>query len=297
MDLNFKEENELLFPEYANITEADLEQMRSELRELTEADNKLTIFQRIGFVLDQFAKLLKGSYSFRFKEMNLLNKDLNDMYNKVIDVMENNKEARYKLKEETWKLFPVYLAALIDSKHPDNSYRLMFSQQCYDPEAIQSFTNSVIARANRERDDRAKESCFMEGLVYFQRVIDDYSTWMDRYIPAVLKYEYRNVNIDKALDISKKNMEVFYAAYIYGSKNAIQTDLIYIQCMKKMYESMKLDYASDGKAMKFVNDVFGYVLNVMVKGINYDNEIFGVSQNCFRGYYNSISEMYEHITA
>ena len=60
---------------------------------------------------------------------------------------------------------------------------------------------------------------------------------------------------------------------------------------------MKLDHASDGKAMKFVNDVFGYVLNVMVKGINYDNEIFGVSQNCFRGYYNSISEMYEHITA
>ncbi len=77
MGLNLNLEREVSFPEYYNITEADLKQIKDELIQLTEADNKLTIFQRIGFVLDQFTKLLKGTYEFRFKEFNFLNKELN----------------------------------------------------------------------------------------------------------------------------------------------------------------------------------------------------------------------------
>lgn len=295
MDLKFELEQEVSFPEYDNITLEEIAQIRDELNQLTEADNKLTIFQRIGFILDQFTKLLKGSYNFRFKEMNRLNEELNTMYNKVVDVMENNKEARYKLKDETWAKVLIYIATLIDSKNPNKGYRLIFANQCYDPESIKKYVNNVITSYTRYNDTKQRDKALEENLIYFKHCIDDYSAWLDRYIPAISRYEYRNVNIEDALDVYKRNMEAFYAGYIYGTMRMIQTDIIYIQCMKKMYESMKLDLTNDAKIIQFVNDVFGYILTVMSKGIEYDNKIFEVSQTCFKGYYNNISEIYEHI--
>ena len=295
MDLKFELEQEVSFPEYDNITLDEIAQIRDELNQLTEADNKLTIFQRIGFILDQFTKLLKGSYNFRFKEMNRLNEELNTMYNKVVDVMENNKEARYKLKDEIWSKVLIYVATLIDSKNPNKGYRLIFANQCYDPESIKKYVNNVITSCTRYNDTKQRDKALEENLIYFKHCIDDYSAWLDRYIPAISRYEYRNVNIEDALDVYKRNMEAFYAGYIYGTMRMIQTDIIYIQCMKKMYESMKLDLANDAKIIQFVNDIFGYILTVMSKGIEYDNKIFEVSQTCFKGYYNNISEIYEHI--
>lgn len=297
MDLKFELEQEVSFPEYDNITLEEIAQIRDELNQLTEADNKLTIFQRIGFILDQFTKLLKGSYNFRFKEMNRLNEELNTMYNKVVDVMENNKEARYKLKDETWAKVLIYIATLIDSKNPNKGYRLVFANQCYDPEAIKKYVNNVITSCTRYNDTKQRDKALEENLIYFKHCIDDYSAWLDRYIPAISRYEYRNVNIEDALDVYKRNMEAFYAGYIYGTMRMIQTDIIYIQCMKKMYESMKLDLANDAKIIQFVNDVFGYILTVMTKGIEYDNKIFEVSQTCFKAYYNNISEIYDHIVS
>lgn len=295
MDLKFELEQEVSFPEYDNITLEEIAQIRDELNQLTEADNKLTIFQRIGFILDQFTKLLKGSYNFRFKEMNRLNEELNTMYNKVVDVMENNKEARYKLKDETWAKVLIYVATLIDSKNPNKGYRLIFANQCYDPESIKKYVNNVITSCTRYNDTKQRDEALAANLAYFKHCIDEYAAWLDRYIPAISRYEYRNVNIEEALDVYKNNMEAFYAGYIYGTMRMIQTDIIYIQCMKKMYESMKLDLANDAKIIQFVNDVFGYILTVMTNGIEYDNKIFEVSQTCFKAYYNNISEIYEHI--
>jgi len=297
MDLKFELEQEVSFPEYDNITLDDIAQIRDELNQLTEADNKLTIFQRIGFILDQFTKLLKGSYNFRFKEMNRLNEELNTMYNKVVDVMENNKEARYKLKDETWAKVLIYIATLIDSKNPNKGYRLIFANQCYDPESIKKYVNNVITSCTRYNDTKQRDEALAANLAYFKHCIDEYAAWLDRYIPAISRYEYRNVNIEEALDVYKNNMEAFYAGYIYGTMRMIQTDIIYIQCMKKMYESMKLDLANDAKIIQFVNDVFGYILTVMSKGIEYDNKIFEVSQTCFKAYYNNISEIYDHIVS
>lgn len=297
MDLKFELEQEVSFPEYDNITLEEIAQIRDELNQLTEADNKLTIFQRIGFILDQFTKLLKGSYNFRFKEMNRLNEELNTMYNKVVDVMENNKEARYKLKDETWAKVLIYIATLIDSKNPNKGYRLIFANQCYDPESIKKYVNNVITSCTRYNDTKQRDEALAANLAYFKHCIDEYAAWLDRYIPAISRYEYRNVNIEEALDVYKNNMEAFYAGYIYGTMRMIQTDIIYIQCMKKMYESMKLDLANDAKIIQFVNDVFGYILTVMTKGIEYDNKIFEVSQTCFKAYYNNISEIYDHIVS
>ena len=297
MDLKFELEQEVSFPEYDNITLEEIAQIRDELNQLTEADNKLTIFQRIGFILDQFTKLLKGSYNFRFKEMNRLNEELNTMYNKVVDVMENNKEARYKLKDETWAKVLIYIATLIDSKNPNKGYRLIFANQCYDPESIKKYVNNVITSCTRYNDTKQRDDALAANLAYFKHCIDEYAAWLDRYIPAISRYEYRNVNIEEALDVYKNNMEAFYAGYIYGTMRMIQTDIIYIQCMKKMYESMKLDLANDAKIIQFVNDVFGYILTVMTKGIEYDNKIFEVSQTCFKAYYNNISEIYDHIVS
>ena len=296
MGLNLNLEREVSFPEYYNITEAELKQIKDELIQLTEADNKLTIFQRIGFVLDQFTKLLKGTYEFRFKEFNFLNKELNSMYNKIIDVMENNKEARYKLKSDNWARFNVYVVALLDTQS-DGEYSLSFSNQYYDPEAIKKYANAVIKIANSVPED-SQETILRANLEHFKKSIDQYASWMDRYVPGVIRYEYRNVNIEKAIDISKNNMEIFYASYIYASKNVIQQDLIYIQLMKKMYEAVKLNTVTDNpKIIQFINDVFGYILQVMVKGIEHDSRVFDMSQKCFKGYYNNISEMYEYITA
>ena len=105
------------------------------------------------------------------------------------------------------------------------------------------------------------------------------------------------MDIERAIDVSKRNLEIFYAAYVYGSKNNLQTDLIYIQLMKKMYESMKANTITDNpKIIQFINDVFGYILQAMGKGIEHDNRIFEMSQKCFKGYYINISEIYEYIT-
>lgn len=295
MNLNLKTERDLSFPEYSNITEAELKQIKNDLIQLTETDNKLTIFQRIGFILDQFTKLLKGSYEFRFKEFNYLNKELNTMYNKVVDVIEHNKEARYKMKNDKVNM-NIYIAVLCDTMS-DDDYELSFATQWYDPIAIKKYANSVITIANRYPNPKDQEAILTSNLKNFKSSIDKYSAWMDRYVPGVVKYEYTNVDIERAIDISKRNLEIFYAAYVYGSKNNLQTDLIYIQLMKKMYESMKTNTITDNpKIIQFINDIFGYILQAMDKGIEHDNRIFEMSQKCFKGYYINISEIYEYIT-
>lgn len=292
-----------LFPEYDNITEDNLSEKWSNLIKLSEADNKLDIYNRISPILENLSDYMKANYQLKFKGFNFLNKELNDIYAKLTDLLENNKDAMNKAASKTLDSFKIVNPIIVKKSDilDTTAYKITFASQYFNPQAIKSYIINITNAINGAVGDISADdidNILKSTLTKFKNDIDKYSKWLDFYEPAAGEYDYKNIKVSSAVEASKEVIDSLYASYIYQSSKVMAIDLQYIQMMKKMYNVIK-DKFEDTKIAhltQFINDVFGYVLEKMVKGIEFDNRIFEICQKCYKAQYNEIVRIYNTIT-
>ena len=85
------------YQEFASVTNDDVYSIKESLLD-TFKDTSKPLSNRISFAIDAIKKFTRAQGAMKYREMNLLSKDLNDMYNKIVALSDTNDKYAFKFR-------------------------------------------------------------------------------------------------------------------------------------------------------------------------------------------------------
>lgn len=280
------------YQEFASVTNDDVYSIKESLLD-TFKDTSKPLSNRISFAIDAIKKFTRAQGAMKYREMNLLSKDLNDMYNKIVALSDTNDKYAFKFRNLIIPRYIDYVPTLY-SKETKKSYQPRYSQVYYDPTSIKQLIEYVIEKYRNAGEDIITMN---DEKYKIQKELSSYLGWIKTVVPCMYANTYKNLKLSTCLTHAKGEFDKAYVSYLYASNMMLSYNLLYLQLMEKMYDTYKVKIREykDPDVVMFVEETFDKIISYMIEGNRLDSEVFAMYTDCFKGVYNQLSSIYDII--
>lgn len=291
-----------------SITEEELSKLESDIHDALNSDslgNKYMSLKEddtlvalgmagilsVGLIIKAIIKWIKGKYTLRYKKITDQSKEVNDMYQKIMDILKYDKMARFKHRNDTIDCTLKHLA-MIDNE-TKKKYQILLDNLAYDSEWYTNKIESTIEYIKNNND------------MTFDQIIDDLindinNGFMENHgfvvtcTPIATIEFVKNARLESAIGYFKDIFETQYAN-LYVINDTMSKQLTYMQVLQTAYDNMIKRYGSNKDHKKSIDKLFKLLLKNSQLSIDFNNKVLTCISALYENAYNELTRIYNII--
>lgn len=255
---------------------------------------KVKISALIHQIIRFLSKMITNQYRLRVPKILNQSKKVNDLYDKVNDLLMHDKLARAKHsldKVDATGKYPV----LVDTKEK-NVYYQPICQMGIDIMAFQKYVDRVCSRAISDRSTSLKTETNLV-ITTINKNIEEKFPYIynkDRYKTYVKSEDYSDVTFGIALNTYKQCIEKTYQL-LNRLLTIFSTQLQYLQICELAYKRLTTSYGENKACKDFIDSVFREVLKFQSQAADFNNCTLKIIDELYVFYVDEMDQLYAKI--
>ena len=291
-----------------SITEEELSKIESDIHEALNSDqigNKYMTLKEdddmtslaamgiisVAIIIRHIIKWIRGKYTLKYKKIVDQSKEVNDMYQKIMDIVKHDKMARFKHRNDRIDCVQKNIA-MVDNE-TKKKYYATIDELAYDSEWYRNKIESTMEYLKNNKDMTFEQ--IMEDLINdVTNGFEENHGYIKTCTPiATIEYA-QNVKLEAALMYFKDMFEVQYQN-IYLINYVMSRQLTCMQLLHTVYDNMIKRYGSDKNNKKYIDKLFKLLLNNSQLSMDFNNKVLTCISAVYENAYTELSKIYDRL--
>ena len=282
--------NEALIDE--SITKEELAALDEAIHEAMDKDEfKYSYNKSFKSAADDTIRWLKGKYTAKFQKIVSQSKEVNDMYQKVMDLLKNDKFARFRHRNDA---VDIILKSIVLRHNKENkSYNPTISRLMYNANYIAQQVDQAMAQSKNDPSINPDEIIF--GLIAAVQEDFNKNEWYTvDTTPNVTVTFRQNIVLESAVKYFADVFENFYSL-IYAVNKTMEAQLLHIQIFKTQYDTMQKRYGTTPQLKKLLDTFYGLILKNSQISMDFNNKMLTCISAVYENAYKELVKIYDII--
>ena len=260
---------------------------------LNEEDLETLENSSIPSIIKGLTKYIKNNYSSLVKKIYDQAKDINDLYTKIEAIINNDKMARFKHRNDIIEKADLKSVYMVEKNNSSKMYYLKADFLAYDPDFFINQINDAMAYVDSQSKDKSKD---------LEKIKNDLNDKINKGFminhgfvvtcnPILKTNTYKNQKLDKVFKAYENSFGNFYQT-IYVFDKYVQNELQYMQYLQQAYNKMLYQYGKDKVGKKFVDDIFKNLLKNITASIDFNQKVMKLCIEVFKYYAEELQKIY-----
>lgn len=243
----------------------------------------------ISVIIASIIKWIKGKYTLRYKKIVSQSKEVNDMYQKVIDIIKHDKLARFKHRNDRIDCTVKHLA-MVD-KETNKKYQLYIDQLAYDSSQIEKMIDQAV-QLSKENPDITLEKSILVLIDEINKSFEENHGYVKTCIPVATIETVRNVRLEDAIKYFKDIFETQYGN-IYAINDIMSNQLTFMQVLQTSYNNVSKRYGDNKENKKIIDSLYKLLLKNSQLSMDYNNNVLTCISALYENAYNELKRIYD----
>lgn len=261
---------------------------------LKEEDLETLENSSIPSIIKGLTKYIKNNYSSLVKKIYDQAKDINDLYTKIEAIINNDKMARFKHRNDIIEKADLKSVYMVEKNNSSKMYYLKADFLAYDPDFFINQINDAMAYVDSQSKDKSKD---------LEKIKNDLNDKINKGFmenhgfvitcnPILKTDTYKNQKLGKVFKAYENSFGNFYQT-IYVFDKYVQNELQYMQYLQQAYNKMLSQYGKDKVDKKFVDDIFKNLLKNITASIDFNQRVMKLCTEVFKYYAEELQKIYD----
>ncbi len=237
----------------------------------------------------------KNKYRMQVNQFYGASKELNDIYTKVAYLLNHDKVARFKHRND-----PVDFttkSVVMKDKINGQLYNLQIAELFYSVEGIKDMITAALANigddCTKEQGEALRKSA--DNVVY--NTNGSFSSkygYVDQCDVFIREIQYHGIKLEESIKYFKSVVEVYYNN-IKVINDDVSDQLAYIKYIDNMYTMFINKYGKNPDCKYYIDTVFKCVIDNMTKAMEFNNSIVDNAIVCIKHASSELNKIYEFL--
>lgn len=235
----------------------------------------------------------KNKYRMQVNQFYGMSKELNDIYTKVTYLLQHDKVARFKHRNDPLSF--ATKSVLMQDKINGQLYNLHDAELFYDLRGINDMVRTALSNikddCTKEQGEALRKSA--DTLVY--NTNNSFSSnygYVDSCNVITYQRDYSGVKLEDAIIYFKDDVAIYYNNIKIMNAN-ISDQLTYIKYLDNMYNMFINQFGKNQDCKYYIDTVFKCVIDNMTKAMEFNNDITDHAIECIKYSANELHKIYE----
>ena len=288
-----------------SLTESKQDELISSIKEALEKDNIRTSVMledkeltklgdnTVPNIIKGLTNYIRNSYTTLVKKVYDQAKDINDLYTKIEAIINNDKMARFKHRNDIIEKADLKSVYMVEKNNSSKMYYLKADFLAYDPDFFINQINDAMAYVDSQSKDKSKD---------LEKIKNDLNDKINKGFminhgfvvtcnPILKTNTYKNQKLYKVFKAYENSFGNFYQT-IYVFDKYVQNELQYMQYLQQAYNKMLYQYGKDKVGKKFVDDIFKNLLKNITASIDFNQKVMKLCTEVFKYYAEELQKIY-----
>lgn len=235
----------------------------------------------------------KNKYRMQVNQFYGMSKDLNDIYTKVAYLLQHDKVARFKHRNDLLSF--ATKSVVMQDKINGQLYNIQIATLFYSIDGINQMIRNTLANI---KDDCTKEQGEAlrkdaDTIVYNtnNRFSSEYG-YVDTCNVITYTRDYAGVKLEDSINYFKENVGIYYNN-IRAMNNNVSDQLAHIKYIDNMYTMFINQFGKNPDCKYYIDTVFKCIIDNMTKTMEFNNAITDHAIECIKHSANELYKIYE----
>lgn len=235
----------------------------------------------------------KNKYRMQVNQFYGMSKELNDIYTKVAYLLQHDKVARFKHRNDLLSF--ATKSVLMRDKINAQLYNLMYATLFYNLDGVNQMVRNALSNI---KDDCTKEQGetlrkAADTIVYNTNIsFSDNYGYVDSCEVISYQKDYSGVKLEDSIKYFKSSVEMYYNNIKVMNTN-VSDQLTYIKYIDNMYNMFMNQFGKNPDCKYYIDTVFKCVIDNMTKAMDFNNSITDHMIECIKHSSNELYKIYE----
>lgn len=235
----------------------------------------------------------KNKYRMQVNQFYGMSKELNDIYTKVAYLLQHDKVARFKHRNDLLSF--ATKSVLMQDKINGQLYNLRDAELFYSLQGINDMVRSALSNikddCTKEQGEALRKSA--DTIVY--NTNNSFSSnygYVDSCNVITYQRDYSGVKLEDSIMYFKDNVAIYYNNIKIMNTN-VSDQLSYIKYLDNMYNMFINQFGKNPDCKYYIDTVFKCVIDNMTKAMEFNNTITDHAIECIKHSANELHKIYE----
>lgn len=237
-------------------------------------------------IISMMKSNLQSWYKSAVQKYSNLSDEINDTYVKINDLLDHDKMARFKHRNDI--VSGDFPGLYLKDKKNGKIYYFTYDQLYLPIDDITNWVDEIMYNKPIDYDEFSK----LYGAV--DKWYQENHSFIDHTTPFVKLQHLNKVKLEAAIKYSGKYIKSLYTV-LHNINVVVSNELMYLSATQKAYDGLINKYKNDKKACDNIDKIFKYCLAFTNRSIEWNMSNFDVSLKMYNEYAEQIEKYYEII--